>query len=113
MGCINNITLLKSEVYVLRTLPLPSTGVESCADLRNVGNVVRAPYPEERQKFGLLTDDAECKRVLHDGFESSFQPFTKLFTLTTSNFRLSDLKVQLFITRICSSSISKIDLEII
>ena len=69
----------EGERYFLRMLLLHVPGATSYQSLRTVDGEQHASFRAACHALGLLADDLEWKRALHDAFRSSFVPLTKVF----------------------------------
>lgn len=96
VGRIYTASPREGECYFLRALFPHYTGAKRFADMSAVSGVVCATYREAYQKLGLLTEAAGWKTELFDGFESSFQPLSEFFSLTTFLCPPADTKTLFF-----------------
>lgn len=80
---------MRSTIYELY---LFTCRVTSFADIRIVDGKVYPTYRKACLKGGLLSNNAEWKRALWDGFESFYQPLTESFAKVAAHCELSDLK---------------------
>lgn len=82
----------ESKRYYFRTLLLHVSDANSIQDMRSVGDLTFSTYREACLNHGLLANDAECKHILHDSFQSSFLSLTEILAMTVSRRKHTDPK---------------------
>jgi len=87
---IYTVSPREGERYFIRTLLFHQSGCKSFEELRTVNGEVCESFREACLRKGLLVDDDEWKRVIHDNFSSSFVPLTEVFVTILLHCNPSD-----------------------